>query len=928
MTNIPSKQALFALARIISGQPGPYRCPSCARLEWPIRIGHSRQGLWGTRRFGRTTLVKSSSSEPGLGSSFLDFQLSGRQTSESLRQNNESLKSQFLENVRQVEMGLDVSALRIEELEDKLLDMGNPENGVEEPQHELQPWYIRDEGEISEDEYAAIESLLNSENPESTETSQPPEPAPTPDRETEPATEVPEQQPSELLPWYLREQENDTDLVPKIDIHQTEPETYPNIPYDSPPLLQPLVSRLFYDHHLQNIVLLDLRNRDPPPVWGSNTIMILATVRSEGQLAGVAEATSKWLKATAGVQPRVDGLPKKESIIIKRRRLRRKSLRKPGYLIAAPRPTTWVSMYTGYQGMVLQLFTKEGREEYDLEGLWGDRRVVDAGVLDMKPRKMRPGGIEEDERVETRVSQKKNQKKPMWQRELEKRQKKQDKAKEARASKKRWTKEEKEAAKQRRAQAASLLGQAEVSPRRRSFGDRRKGGDIQQTRQLHTKITNSRFRYCASPQTRSVHVSTNSKNEPSSQIRWKRPTDPSRPQKQAAWWGISYDMLPNLSDTILPSSVYDQLLDALRGLPPFAPRDAAMDRVAHTIAVQGDRRVAEKLKHLSASNDSGSLLLLAHFGNLSRFIKSSGSVDISQEYASTFTMDPFPEKGLQWAFDFFLRDMPVQPNAHHWRLAILYYLNLQMYDHKQYPIQRLRDILLLPVSQGISIPLSNFHVILNHIALSSPENRNFEEEMKNEYIFHKCVQGRLAAMDLFLRCMKSQFGYDYSRDEEVYLALYKACCQPYPTLPQLIDDINLPLRKHHNDYRRILIKQYFQKSLPISPELFVLELLQFAHMRKWRSFLKRWNWARDAGVGKDADMWSLFWVLLARGADQASIRMALRYNYHEMLDEGSHLVFNKSTAIGLTKCLDIVDPNGVEFVKHRSVAEGLSKSFE
>ena len=81
-------------------------------------------------------------------------------------------------------------------------------------------------------------------------------------------------------------------------------------------------------------------------------------------------------------------------------------------------------------------------------------------------------------------------------------------------------------------------------------------------------------------------------------------------------------------------------------------------------------------------------------------------------------------------------------------------------------------------------------------------------------------------------------------------------------------------------------------------------------------------------MGKDADMWSLFWCILARGADQASIRLALRHNYHEMLDEGPQLVFNKSMATGLTKCLDVVDPNGVEFIEHRRAAEGLLKSLD
>lgn len=943
MNSLPSRRALSAFARIVSGQTGPYRCPDCARLGRSLRIEHNRQQVSRPRHLSSSSYLKSEKSNSGHGNrvdNFLDYQLSGRDggresvednvntgTPASIRsQNYTDLTStkKFKEDIQQVETGLQISALGIEELEDHILEIDRKEESTEMPDHDSQPWYLREDGEISEEEYAEIENLLGSTDPEITAKHRIPERV----------VDTPEHQNPELLPWYLREQESVTSLLPKIDIQQTQLEKYPDIPYDSPPLLQPLVSRLFYDHHLQNIILLDLRNRDPPPVWGSQTIMILATVRSERQLAGVAEATSKWLKATAGVQPRIDGLPKRESIIIKRRRLRRKSLRKPGYLIAAPRPTTWVSMYTGYQGLVLQLFTQQGREEYDLEGLWGDSRVVDAGVLDMKPRKMRPGGIEEDERVETSAPAK-TQKKPMWQKLAEKEQKKYDKRKEAKASKRRWTKQEKEQGKQRRAEAASLLGQGEFSLRR-SFDNQRKYGDRQQRRQLHTLNSASRvtsqetlfLRGCANLQVRNMSTLNIPESDLSTNIRWKRGNLSTIPQKQAAWWGMSYETLPSLSDTILPSSVCEQLLDALRGLPPLAPRDVGLDRIARSIVIQGDRQVAEKLRNLCASNDAGSLLLLAHFGNLSRFIKSSVSVGDVDSHLLTFGMDPFPEKGFNWAFDFFLRDMPVRPTSHHWRLAILYYLNLQMHDHTQYPIQRLRDIILLPVSQGISIPLSTFHVILNHIALSSPENRDPEKEAVDAPFFRQMIDNRLATMYLFLKCMKLQFGYDYTCDEEVYLALYKACCQPYPTLAQFVNDIDLPLPLHHNEHRRMLIKHYFEKNLPVSPELFVLELLQFAHMRKWRSFLKRWGLTREAGVGKDADMWSLFWCILARGADQASIRSALRHNYHEMLDEGPQLVFNKSMATGLTKCLDVVDPNGVEFREHRMAAEGLLKSFD
>jgi hypothetical protein len=144
-------------------------------------------------------------------------------------------------------------------------------------------------------------------------------------------------------------------------------------------------------------------------------------------------------------------------------------------------------MSTGYQGLVLQLFTEEGRIEYDLEGLWGDTRVVDAGVADMKPRKVRPGGIEEDEPVETSFSSV-SQKKTLWQRNMEKEQKKWDKMKDAKAAKRRWTRQEKEQAKQRRAEEAAS-GFWQTPSRGRPSKMHSYSGDRQQRRQFHTTGT-------------------------------------------------------------------------------------------------------------------------------------------------------------------------------------------------------------------------------------------------------------------------------------------------------------------------------------------------------------------------------------------------------------------------------------------------------
>ena len=501
MTAFTSRRTLLTLSQLLSPNRVIYRCPSCIRLGRGGSVNGSRYRSPEIRQFSQSTARHQANEEPDpdeFHGSLLDYQLSTRREDgtriENLPPVNElppkehrdrAIRSKSRnEDLEQIEVGLEWSEMNIEELEESLMSSEPTETFPNDAQHEeqeSQPWYLRPDGGISEDEFSSIEALLKSQD--SDQPTKIHQTEITPFESAEESSSA-SQEPSGILPWYLREQESDTSLSPQTDIQQTQLENYPDIPTDGPPLLQPLVSRLFYDHHLRNIVLLDLRRRDPPPAWGSNTIMILATVRSERQLSSVAEATSKWLKTTAGVLPKIDGLPKRESLVIKRRRLRKKSLRKPGYLIAASRPTTWVSMYTGYQGLVLQLFTEQGREEYDLEGLWGDSRVVDAGFLDMKPRKVRPGGIEEDEPVEyTRPVSKK---KPVWQKKEEKEQKKREKAQALKSAKRRWTNEEKDKARQQRMKEAARISFWESSPRDSSNARRATFGDRQQHRQLHT----------------------------------------------------------------------------------------------------------------------------------------------------------------------------------------------------------------------------------------------------------------------------------------------------------------------------------------------------------------------------------------------------------------------------------------------------------
>lgn len=383
-----------------------------------------------------------------------------------------------------------------------------------------------------------------------------------------------------------------------------------------------------------------------------------------------------------------------------------------------------------------------------------------------------------------------------------------------------------------------------------------------------------------------------------------------------------------MTDTVLPSSSCEQLLDQLRDQSPFSPRDTGTQSLARLIAFQSGPGFARKLSNLCAADDPASLVLLAHFGTLSRFISTSRFVNDAETRLATYSVDPFPEKGFHWAFDFFQRDMPTRPDVNHWQLAVLFYLKLHMHSPNHYSIRRLLDVLLLPVSQGITISKSTLHLILNHIAISSPEHRDAHKEAEDSSLFLKNVNHRIQEIGFFVEVMKSRFGHDTIHDEEVYLAICKACCQPFQSLNEFIRDIDLPIPNHHIEgHLRRAIGDYFHENLRVSPEYFLLELLQFAHTGKWKSFLKRWGRTRSVGIGRDADMWTFFWACLARGQDEYHIRYALREYYNEMLDEGDYLVLNRNVATALVKCIDIVDPQELEFEQQRRVAKNILESI-
>lgn len=202
---------------------------------------------------------------------------------------------------------------------------------------------------------------------------------------------------SQHTPWYL--ETSPQTLSPHPLGQQQE---LPPLPENPPVILQSILQHLLADIGLDNLTLLDLRGRDPPPALGGNLLMIVGSARSTKHLNVSADRFCRWLRSTFKLRPYADGLLGRNELKIK---LRRKARRAKNASLAGtpiePKDdgitTGWICVNVGivedfgsatqkavreeaFEGfgksaagtrIVVQMFTEEKRAEIDLETLWG-----------------------------------------------------------------------------------------------------------------------------------------------------------------------------------------------------------------------------------------------------------------------------------------------------------------------------------------------------------------------------------------------------------------------------------------------------------------------------------------------------------------------------------------------------------------------------
>ncbi|KAI1610766.1 hypothetical protein EDD37DRAFT_415453 [Exophiala viscosa] len=234
-------------------------------------------------------------------------------------------------------------------------------------------------------------------------------------------------QPPESVPWYLQVEEPapPAPVSPILALQEIPP-----LPLDSPIILQPVLEHLSIQIGLDNLVLLDLRNMDPPPALGANLLMIIGTARSVKHLNVSADRFCRWVRKEYKLRPYADGLLGRNELKLKLRRKARKMklAQSVGNTVAMQGAddgitTGWVCVnmgpiddavlpeeveisaaaaeeasedvaededeeyenpandYVGFGSrtnsprIVVQMFTEEKRVEMDLEGLWDVRNT-------------------------------------------------------------------------------------------------------------------------------------------------------------------------------------------------------------------------------------------------------------------------------------------------------------------------------------------------------------------------------------------------------------------------------------------------------------------------------------------------------------------------------------------------------------------------
>ena len=176
-------------------------------------------------------------------------------------------------------------------------------------------------------------------------------------------------------PWYLQSDYVHPMRQDNIPTRSRQLNTDPLIPHGTPQTIADITRFIAKETALQEVEVLDLGKRDPPPIWGAETYMVFAVARSARHLQSACSAITTHIKHTYKARVSTDGMPSKDAILLRRRRLRRKIAKRvlKGLStddILPEQPLGWICMEVPSENLVVQLLTEQGIQDTELKKFW------------------------------------------------------------------------------------------------------------------------------------------------------------------------------------------------------------------------------------------------------------------------------------------------------------------------------------------------------------------------------------------------------------------------------------------------------------------------------------------------------------------------------------------------------------------------------
>ncbi|KAF3179683.1 ATPase synthesis protein 25 mitochondrial [Orbilia oligospora] len=735
-------------------------------------------------------------------------------------------------------------------------------------------------------------------------------------RSSEPAASSPA---SEGTPWYLQ---SPLQPAPRRFVSPLI-EQMPDLPPNPPKNLDTLLNYLIKELSLSKIKIMDLRDLDPTPALGANTVMLITTARSERHMTIASDKCARYMRSILdGSEIYADGLIGRGEIKLRERRERRKGKRRTAEDEEAMR-VGWVCVNSG-QGIVVQIMTGWRREQLNLEGLWS-RKIHTSMKRKLKDRLLAEG-LSEDEVRETVA------------RELPERL---DMAPEYDA--------QEDAIEARKVEAKLIV--SEVLP---PLDDPSKVGleefnDVLKVVEIHSKSKKKQEgkRYIDIPAVKQKKLT------------WR--------EKQKRLEAVSFSTKRSFSTS---ARQYSTLVGATPTVDLRSILSPTYSEELNTEELVRQGRYEQVLKAYPRprTDAQATLVLLAHLNHLLLTPRGIATTTLLSSDPKEIYSTPF--------FKSFMLSFPKRPAPTHNHIRTLVHIAAHNISPLLYPIKKYTRMPSEILQGGNQVPLITYHTILRALA-TSPALRG--DHPKSLSFWTNRTSDTLSVMTLYILRKMDVSGIDVGHDPEVFESLWLAMA-PQDTLEYSTTLGNARLRsepiKHDQpfsravDHRLDLYKQfhrrwydpfqfipvecsYFRgpaveeevlgrllhKSMQYPPEnprgryqtlpsYLVTMFVTLARARLWGVLKNLWRWLPGKGVRRPKTLYALYLELLAREAEVRITIEGLRFLLSDYEKEyAGREDVSDGVAEGLVACVEFIETRvpgtGQEFGNWRRRSEAF-----